>query len=474
MPLPKKYNNIVINVLLAVVASLVINFSYLLAIRQQDFTPPEETGDTLYCGILHVSKDGYGYIVTDIPAVADTLAQDDSLCDTLARNTPARDSIYLSFYNIRRLELIEGSHMSVLARPSRIPGGSKVLAVVKEVDGVPFDYRAVYNRPADTVLFGLQFGFFFVVALALLLIMTAGALGDTSWKFFLKRGSLALATMAVLFFLMPVMQFRSDEIVPNFMNTRNGEFLIDPVAILKCLFVLVFALLYGRTYQLIYQKEGIMLENEQLKSENLRARYNTLINQMNPHFLFNSLNSLSSLVREGKNDDAVRYIDRLSDTFRYTIRNEPHTTTTLAEELEFAAAYKYLLEVRYDEKLFIDIDIDPGKLEWMLPTFSIQPLVENAVKHNTITRGAAIVGCGESCQRRNVLDNHINIRAKAARCKHDGFAVDCHFPIRAFRFHARNSARIIYQYFCCPGIEQYWNIELSYLVVERRHQHGAD
>ncbi len=129
-----------------------------------------------------------------------------------------------------------------------------------------------------------------------------------------------------------------------------------------------------------------MLENEQLKSENLRARYNTLINQINPHFLFNSLNSLSSLVREGKNDDAVRYIDRLSDTFRYTIRNEPHTTTTLAEELEFAAAYKYLLEVRYDEKLFIDIDIDPGKLEWTLPTFSIQPLIENAVKHNTITR----------------------------------------------------------------------------------------
>jgi LytS/YehU family sensor histidine kinase len=54
--------------------------------------------------------------------------------------------------------------------------------------------------------------------------------------------------------------------------------------------------------------------------------------------------------------------------------------------LEFLAAYKYLLEVRYAEKLFIDIDIDSEKLKWVLPTFSIQPLIENAVKHNVITR----------------------------------------------------------------------------------------
>jgi LytS/YehU family sensor histidine kinase len=129
-----------------------------------------------------------------------------------------------------------------------------------------------------------------------------------------------------------------------------------------------------------------MLENEQLKNENLKARYNTLINQINPHCLFNSLSSLSSLGREGKNDDAGSYIDRRSDTCRYTIQNEPHTTTTLHDELQFVNAYKYLLEVRYDEKLFVDIDVEPQKMEWLLPTFSIQPLIENAVKHNTITR----------------------------------------------------------------------------------------
>lgn len=401
MPLPRVYNTIVINTLLAVVASLVINFSYLLAIRQQDYMYQiEEAEQTLYTGTLHISKDGYGYIICREHITPEL--------DTLAHVGLSGDSIYVAMRNISMLELREGSRMSVLARPSRLAGGNKVLAVVKEVDGVPFDYRAVYNRPRDNLLFGLQFGYYFVAALVLLFIMTAGALRDASWKFFLKRGVVALLTATVLFFLLPVMRFRTDQIVFNFMNTRGGEFLIDPVAMLKSSFVLVFALLYGRTYQLIYQKEGIMLENEQLKNENLMARYNTLINQVNPHFLFNSLNSLSALVREGRSEDAVSYIDRLSDTFRYTIRNEPHTTTTLAEELEFVDAYKYLLEVRYAGKLFIDIDVDPARLGWRLPTFSIQPLVENAVKHNVMTRARPLRISIRTEGDRLVVSNPVN------------------------------------------------------------------
>lgn len=376
MIIPRKHNVYLINTLLALVISLVVNFSYLLAIRQQEFgyqTEPED--ETVHKGILHVSKDGYGYIVCDEHDLATEAA------------APAYDSIYVSWRQISKLELKNGSTMTVTARPSRWPDGNKVLAEVSEIDGIPFDYGAAYSRPGNNLLFGFQFGYFFLLAAVLLSIMTAGAWKNTSITFYLKRAGLCIAASAALFFLMPVMRFRTEDIVLNFMNTRSGgEMIIDPIGILKCSFVVLFVLLYARTYQLIYQKEGIILENEQLKNENLKARYNTLINQVNPHFLFNSLNSLSSLVREGKNDDAVTYIDRLSDTFRYTIRNEPHTTTTLRDELQFVNAYKYLLEVRYDEKLFVDIDIAEEKMEWRLPTFSIQPLIENAVKHNTITR----------------------------------------------------------------------------------------
>jgi sensor histidine kinase YesM len=362
-------------VLLALVVSLIVNFSYVLAIRQQEYRDQYDPEDeTTHSGILNISKDGYGYIVCEEHSTVEADIETEA------------DSIYVTTWQINRLGLQNGSNMTVMARSPRVEGGNKVLAFVKEKDGQTFDYAAVYNRPSDNRLFGLQHAYYFLLTFILLSIMTLGGARSTSIGFYFKRASVAVIVAVALYFVMPVIKFRSDDIVFNFMNTRGGDLIIDPVAILKCSFVLLLVLLYARTYQLIYQKEDIMLENEQLKNENLKARYNTLINQINPHFLFNSLNSLSSLVREGKNDDAVSYIDRLSDTFRYTIQNEPHTTTTLHDELEFANAYKYLLEVRYDEKLFVDIEVEQKKMEWLLPTFSIQPLIENAVKHNSITR----------------------------------------------------------------------------------------
>ncbi len=383
----KKHNIIIINVLLALVVSLVINFSYLLAIRQQDYNYlREEADDAPHTGVLQVTKDGFGYIVC-------------------RDNT---DSIYVSWRNISRLQLSQGDTLTVLSRPSRHEGGNPMLALVRQVNGREFDYGAVYNRPSDTTLFGLQFGYYFLVALALLFIVTVGALRDTSWLFFFKRCAVALVVAAGFYFLMPVMKFRTEEIVPMFLNTRAGVMFLDPVAILKSVFVLVLVLLYGRTYQLIYQREDIMLENERLKNENLVARYSALLNQINPHFLFNSLNSLSALVREGNTDDALTYIDRLSDTFRYAIQNEPHATTTLHTELEFVEGYKYLLEVRYAEKLFIDIEVDEAKLSWMLPTFSIQPLIENAVKHNTISRARPLHISIRTEGDRLVVSNPIN------------------------------------------------------------------
>jgi LytS/YehU family sensor histidine kinase len=110
-----------------------------------------------------------------------------------------------------------------------------------------------------------------------------------------------------------------------------------------------------------------------------------LMGQINPHFFFNSLNSLSMLVREQDNDRALEYIDQLSYTFRYIIQNGQSGMTTLSEEMEFAEAYAYLFKIRYEDKLFFDIDIAEEYMSWTLPALSLQPLIGNAVKHNTIT-----------------------------------------------------------------------------------------
>ncbi len=426
MGFPKKNNTLIINALLAVVVCLVINFSYLLAVREQDRREYEATqwlreieSMPSKTGVLRVHKDGYGYVLVDVPrpAVIDSLADSltvapnaDTLADTLAVPPPIYDSIHVGARDVGRLSLDDGDTLRVVVGGARRPGANPVMIRVLEVNGGRFDYGERFDHPSESREMVLQIAFYLLFSFVLLTVMTTGAARNASIRFYLTRAAYCILIAVVLWFLMPVEQPRSDTISIMAVILKEGFFPVDImiIMIMKCSFALAFALLYGRTYQLIWQREGIMLENERLKSENLRSRYNTLVGQINPHFLFNSLNSLSALVREGKEEDAVSYIDRLSDTFRYTIRNEADTTTTLGEELEFVSAYKYLLEVRYAEKLFIDIEVEPEKLGWRLPTFSIQPLIENAVKHNVITRARPLHISIRTEGNRLVVSNPIN------------------------------------------------------------------
>ena len=111
-----------------------------------------------------------------------------------------------------------------------------------------------------------------------------------------------------------------------------------------------------------------------------------LVGQINPHFFFNSLNSLSMLVREEDTKRALEYIDQLSYTFRYITQNGNNSELVpLEEELKFADAYCYMFRIRYADKIFFDFDIEKQYLEYCLPPISLQPLIGNAVKHNTIT-----------------------------------------------------------------------------------------
>ncbi len=412
MAFPKKYNTLIINALLAVVVCLVINFSYLLAVREQDRREYEATqwlreveSMPSKTGVLRVHKDGYGYVLIEAPyrAVVDTLA-----ADSMAVAAPVYDSIHVGGRDVGRLSLADGDTLRVVTGGARRPGANPLVMRVLEVNGKQFDYGERFDHPSDGAVMGMQVAYYLLFAFILLTVMTAGAARNASVRFYLTRSVYCVVIAVALWFLMPVMRPRSDEVTIMAMSMRGGGIFPFDIMIVKCAFVVVVALFYGRTYQLIWQREGIMIENERLKSENLRSRYNTLVGQINPHFLFNSLNSLSALVREDKNDDAVRYIDRLSDTFRYTIRNEADTTTTLGEELEFVTAYKYLLEVRYAGKLFIDIDVEQEKLGWKLPTFSVQPLIENAVKHNVITRARPLHISIRTEGNRLVVSNPIN------------------------------------------------------------------
>lgn len=239
-----------------------------------------------------------------------------------------------------------------------------------------------FNPLENTGFLSMEVLYYVLLAFILLTILTVRLDREKiSSGSYWKRLLVCVVVAVGMYFLAPYIK-RSGDI--NIIMTGNRIF--NPMVVLKCSFTLVVAVLYGKIYELIYQKQSIGLENERLRNENLQSRYDVLVNQINPHFFFNSLNSLSMLVREKHNEGALTYIDRLSDTFRYILEAGRRNMTTLEEELRFANDYKYLFEIRYEGKFFLGIDVDEGLYDRLLPSLSLQPLIENAVKHNSITR----------------------------------------------------------------------------------------
>ena len=132
----------------------------------------------------------------------------------------------------------------------------------------------------------------------------------------------------------------------------------------------------------VARHQQTMLENEHLQAENLRVHHESLERQVNPHFLFNSLNTLDGLMdldREG----AHRYLHKLADTYRYILQQ--HSEATLAEELRFTECYLEMMQIRYGEGLKVEMEVDEGLMGRLVPPISVQLLVENALKHNVAT-----------------------------------------------------------------------------------------
>ncbi|MFN9518396.1 MAG: sensor histidine kinase [Bacteroidota bacterium] len=125
-------------------------------------------------------------------------------------------------------------------------------------------------------------------------------------------------------------------------------------------------------------------EAEELKLESLSAEFETLKNQINPHFLFNSLNTLTSLIEE-QPSQATEFVQKLSNVYRYVLTQKDKQLVSLREELEFIQSYVYLNQIRFGDNLKVIIDIPDEYLSRSVVTLSLQMLIENCIKHNTIS-----------------------------------------------------------------------------------------
>jgi len=151
-------------------------------------------------------------------------------------------------------------------------------------------------------------------------------------------------------------------------------------------FLVMFVLctLIGHVTYLYAEQRRKEHEIEQLKIENLQSRYDALSNQINPHFFFNSLNGLTYVIRKKDEGNALEYVDKLSDVFRYILQSDKKGLVTLGEELEFVKAFSYMMEIRFANKLIFFIDIKEEMKDLKLPVLSLLPLIENVVMHNSI------------------------------------------------------------------------------------------
>jgi len=128
--------------------------------------------------------------------------------------------------------------------------------------------------------------------------------------------------------------------------------------------------------------KNALLEAEALKRESVEARFAALKSQLDPHFLFNNLNTLTYLVDD--NPVAVRFVENLSLVYRYILQNRDKTLVPLADELKLAEAYLYLLKNRFGEGIQVAIDVPKDDRSRLIPPMTLQLLIENAVKHNVV------------------------------------------------------------------------------------------
>ena len=155
----------------------------------------------------------------------------------------------------------------------------------------------------------------------------------------------------------------------------NGEFLLGSVAIMSA--ILIYSVIYMIEYARSARREA---EKEKNRADLAKFQYLNLKQQVNPHFLFNSLNILDALVLDGST-----YIHKLAGLYRYMLKNENESTVSLRDEMTYVEMYSDLLKVRFQEGLSVEVSIPEDDLRKSVIPCSVQLLVENATKHNAVS-----------------------------------------------------------------------------------------
>lgn len=171
---------------------------------------------------------------------------------------------------------------------------------------------------------------------------------------------------------------------------------------------IVFESLWEVLY-IIEVYKGVAAERERILELQLEQEFDNLKQKVNPHFLFNSFNTLSSLINIDRKQ-AEKFLDELSKVYRYLLYNNERGLNTLEQETDFIRSYYGLLKTRFGDGLLLEIDIDPSMMGLELPSLSLQLLVENAVKHNVISKSKPVHVKIYTIDHQVVVENNLNVK----------------------------------------------------------------
>jgi signal transduction histidine kinase len=240
----------------------------------------------------------------------------------------------------------------------------------------------VWGEPPEHYLFYLPI----VAAIGMLLTLVLRAIYRYMWEMELPRRIVAIVAGSygaglvwmsirgsIFFHLFPQQRKPHDLEEMNFLSYFDG-------AISAFWVMLVWSALYFgiKSYMAMQEERERGLKAMSMANE---AQLKMLRYQLNPHFLFNTLNAISTLILDGNNELANVMVTRLSRFLRYTLDNDPMQKVTVSEEIEALKLYLDIEKVRFDERLKLRFTVEPGAEQAVLPSLLLQPLVENSIKY---------------------------------------------------------------------------------------------
>lgn len=192
----------------------------------------------------------------------------------------------------------------------------------------------------------------------------------------LAKITLIIAGNLLLFFLFAL--------IPSVIAKGFSDFGTITYFLFVNFIVYVLAISIAYLFIFLQQIYGLRSENQQLKTDKAKAELYALKEQISPHFFFNTLNSLSAVIRTAEKSDSLEFVEKLSQVYRYILDSGNNNLLSIKEEIEFLNDYSYLLHKRFGNNFSIENRMDSNILDYKIPPLALQVLLENVTKHNKL------------------------------------------------------------------------------------------